>query len=154
MRQEVSQPQSRFSALTRQQMAVCGNNKPDQRERESESEDTAHFSPQLILLHRLPFHVITWNFFWLKQYKAEDSKMQSLSFLPSCTTSIQASGLAKWMYAQRHSVFLPGCVSFTMQWHFVELWRITERLGKFRYSHGCFVYKCIHACFCVILRGL
>ena len=34
MRQEISQPQSRFSALTREQMAVCGNNKPDQRERE------------------------------------------------------------------------------------------------------------------------
>lgn len=53
--------------MTREQMAVCGNNNPDQKEREA--EDSENSPLQLILLHRLPFHVVTLNIHSLKTKK-------------------------------------------------------------------------------------
>ncbi len=106
MRQEVSQPQSRFSALTREQMAVCGNNKPDQRERES--EDAANSPLQLILLRRLPFHVVTWKMFWLKQKE----NLQAVWSIWSCNAHV--------LYTPK-TLSLPPCVCMGVCSHCVAV---------------------------------
>lgn len=145
MRQEVSQPQSRFSALTREQMAVCGNNKPDQRERES--EDAANSPLQLILLRRLPFHVVTWKMFWLKQKE----NLQAVWSIWSCNAHV--------LYTPK-TLSLPPCVCMGVCSHCVAVtlcWTVAnykKRLGEFSYSHGYFVYKCIQACVRVFLTEL
>lgn len=59
-------------------MAVCGNNNPDQKEREA--EDSENSPLQLILLHRLPFHVVTLNIHSLKTKKINKSKDFSFFF--------------------------------------------------------------------------
>lgn len=117
MRQEVSQPQSRFSALTSEQMAVCGNNKPDQRERASQR--TLH-----ILHYSSSSHAD--RLFMLSREKWKKRKFTRTffrcCFLSSCSTR---------QVERYHSPDLPVsiCVSVTSEWPlsdlcvtFVDLW--------------------------------
>lgn len=153
MRQEVSQPQSRFSAMTREQMAVCGNNNPDQKEREA--EDSENSPLQLILLHRLPFHVVTLNIHSLKTKKNKINPKTFLSFFLNYLTQIQFKHLALWCTSSTYTriLFMLLCVSESVHahntwWHSAKLWQIIQWLGEFSNSCGYFVYECMQVCIC------
>lgn len=124
MRREVSPPQSRFSALTREQMVVFEYNNADQREGETECEPVRG----------------CWKFFTTPYPPTQ------IDFLILWTKSVYALESCKQTgtaYCQNTHSSFHSCISVSIRlhWHSVEPGQIAGQLGESSGSNGFVGYK-------------